>query len=69
MSRKKNRKISLPPLHYIPLLLAITLVSVGAAAILSRYPGLIELELKFGANSGGIKIDGRQPSAALPSNE
>lgn len=66
MSKPNNKTAALPAAYYIPLILLVVLGAVGITAVLSRYPGLIELELKLGVNSGAVKIDGRLPSAALP---
>jgi len=66
MSKQNNRSAVLPAAYFIPLIWVVVLSIVGITAIASRYPGLIELELKLGVNSGAVKIDGRSPSIALP---
>jgi len=65
--RKPNDQIVVSPtVYFIPLIWVVVSGIVGITAITSHYPGLIELELKLGVNSGAVKIDGRSPSVALP---
>lgn len=70
MLKEQNDQRTVLPIAYfiplIPLLVACTVSIAAIVAIVSRYPGLVELELKSGVNSGAITIDGRSPSIALP---
>jgi hypothetical protein len=66
MRKQKNQSAVLPAAYLVPLILVVFSGIVGTTAVASRYPGLIELELKLGVNSGAVKIDGRSSSIALP---
>jgi hypothetical protein len=66
MRKLKNQSAILPAAYLAPLIWVVFSGIVGITAVASRYPGLIELELKLGVNSGVVRVDGRSPSIALP---